>query len=72
MAPTKTHTECDGGRVGKYFERRTVGASPDKAYVQMRRLVIIARRVVLTDFMTVGWQVVTDGILKCEIKMKPF
>ena len=31
MAPTKTAILCVGGRVGRYFDKRWVGQSPERA-----------------------------------------
>lgn len=40
MAPTKTATECDSGRVGKNLDSRTVGASADNAVAHQLTSVI--------------------------------
>ena len=36
MAPTKTAILCVGGRVGRYFDKRWVGQSPERAGAQQR------------------------------------
>ena len=44
MAPTKTAILCVGGRVGRYFDKRWVGQSPERAGAQQRLSIFFKKK----------------------------
>lgn len=70
MAPTKTAMLCVGGRVGRYFDKRWVGQSPERAGPHNKGLVGGKKEkgAKHTYFDCVRRKVVYNWVLRLQIK----
>ena len=63
IAPTNTAIECVSGSVGRNFDNRTVGASPESAVVQSQCIAQNYNGGKLTEFNRIDREVIRNGIL---------